>query len=172
MIPRKRLDIGWTDILFGMGCCFWPGSRDAAQKRIGEFWSSSSDTVVSLAERSGFDLVLEALNLPRGSEILMSALNIRSMFDVIERFRMTGPSRGQVADARLALARDEEVNSRDNRYLLNQIARRYQYGDDVSDVFNMSRYYDQLNTNAIREAAAAYLDLSRYVKVTLRPEAQ
>lgn len=85
MIPRKRLDIGWTDIFFGMGSCFWPGSRDRVQRRIGEFWSSSSDTVVTIAERSGFDLILEALALPRGSEILISALNIRSMFEVIER---------------------------------------------------------------------------------------
>ena len=85
MIPRKRLDIGWLDILYGIGCCFWPGSRHAVKKRIGDFWSSASDTVVSLAERSGFDLTLEALKLPRGSEILISALNIRSMFEVIER---------------------------------------------------------------------------------------
>ncbi len=85
MIPRKRLDIGLTDILFGIGRCFWPGSRGVAEKRIGDFWSSSSDTVVCLAERSGFDLILEALNLPRGSEILISAMNIRSMFEVIER---------------------------------------------------------------------------------------
>ena len=85
MIPRKRLDIGLTDILFGIGRCFWPGSRDVAEKRIGDFWSSPSDTVVCLAERSGFDLILEALNLPRGSEILISAMNIRSMFEVIER---------------------------------------------------------------------------------------
>lgn len=85
MIPRTRLDIGWSDILVGIGSCFWPGSRDGVQKRIGNFWSSSSDTVVCLAERSGFDLILEALNLPPGSEILISALNIRSMFEVIER---------------------------------------------------------------------------------------
>ncbi len=85
MIPRTRLDIGWSDILFGIGRCFWSGSREGVQQRIGDFWSSSSDTVVTIAERSGFDLILEALNLPRGSEILISALNIRSMFEVIER---------------------------------------------------------------------------------------
>ena len=85
MIPRKQLDIGWSDIFFGVGYCFWPGNRDAAQRRIGDFWSSSSDTVICLAVRSGFDLVLEALKLPRSSEILVSALNIRSMFDVIHR---------------------------------------------------------------------------------------
>lgn len=96
----------------------------------------------------------------------------RAMFQVIERFRIAGPTRGQVADARLALARDDEVNSRDNRYLLNQMALRYQYGEDVADVFNMGRYYSQLTAAAIHEAAATYLDLSRYVHVTLRPETQ
>ncbi|MCA9170748.1 MAG: hypothetical protein KDB23_23880, partial [Planctomycetales bacterium] len=83
MIPRKRLDIGLSDILFGISRCFWPGNRFRVQQRIGEFWSAPSDTVVSLAERSGFDLTLETLALPRGSEILISALNIRSMFEVI-----------------------------------------------------------------------------------------
>lgn len=85
MIPRTKLDLGWSDILYGIVCSFWPGSRENAQKRIGEFWSSSDDTVTCLAERSGFDLILEALKLPPGSEILISALNIRSMFEVIER---------------------------------------------------------------------------------------
>jgi predicted Zn-dependent peptidase len=94
------------------------------------------------------------------------------MFRVVERFRRTGPDDGQLADVRLALVRDDEVNSRDNRYLLNQIAFRYQHGEDVADVFNMRRFYDQVTAPAVLEAARTYLDLSRYVKVTLRPEAQ
>ncbi|MCA9119388.1 MAG: DegT/DnrJ/EryC1/StrS family aminotransferase [Planctomycetaceae bacterium] len=85
MIPRQRLDIGLFDILLGIGYCFWPGSRTRTQQGLGNLWSSSSDTVVCLAERSGFDLILDALDLPRGSEILISAMNIRSMFEVIER---------------------------------------------------------------------------------------
>ena len=32
MIPRKRLDIGWMDMLFGAGCCLWPGDRTAAER--------------------------------------------------------------------------------------------------------------------------------------------
>lgn len=97
---------------------------------------------------------------------------VRTMFDVIERFKQFGPSPDQVAGAKVALQRDLEVNSRDNRYLLNQITYRYQYREEVGDVFNMSRLYDQLTANAIRDAARAYLDPSRYVKVILRPEAR
>ena len=96
----------------------------------------------------------------------------RAMFQVVERFRRTGPGDGQLASARRALVRDDEVNSRNNRYLLGQIAFGYQYGEDVADVFNMRRVYDQVTAPAVLEAARAYLDLSRYVKVTLRPEAR
>jgi zinc protease len=97
-------------------------------------------------------------------------LLVKTMFEEIERFRRNGPSADQIADGRLALARDFEVNSRDNRYLLNQITYKYQYGEDVADVFGMPRYYDQLNASTIRDAARIYLDPSRYVKVTLRPQ--
>jgi len=85
MIPRQRLDIGWADILTGVYYCFTPGNREAAHDRIAESWSSVADTVVSISERSSFDLVLESLNLPAGSEILMTAMNIKPMFEAIER---------------------------------------------------------------------------------------
>jgi zinc protease len=94
---------------------------------------------------------------------------VARMFQEIDRFRNNGPSQGQIADAKLALSRDFEVNSRDNRYLLNQITYKYQYGEDVADVFDMSRYYNQLSVALIRDAARTYLDTGRYVKVVLRP---
>ena len=34
--------------------------------------------------RSGFDLYLSALALPRGSEVLVSAVNIRDMVEILE----------------------------------------------------------------------------------------
>ena len=97
-------------------------------------------------------------------------LLVKTLFQELDRFRRNGPGEAQVADGRVALRRDLEVNSRENRYLLNQLTYKYQYGEDVADVFGMQRYYDQLTASAIRDAARMYLDQSRYVKVTLRPE--
>jgi len=99
-------------------------------------------------------------------------LLVTTLFQELERFRRNGPGEAQVADGRVALRRDLEVNSRENRYLLNQLTYKYQYGEDVADVFGMQRFYDQLTASAIRDAARTYLDPSRYVKVTLRPEAR
>ena len=40
--------------------------------------------------------------------------------------------------------RDFETNSQRNGYLLNRMLFKYEYGEDVSDVFNMRRFYDRL----------------------------
>ena len=66
--------------------------------------------------------------------------------------------------------RDFETNSERNDYLLNRIVFRYEYGEDVKEVFNMRPFYDQLTASLMRDAARAYLDTNRYVQVTLLPE--
>jgi zinc protease len=95
---------------------------------------------------------------------------IRTTFQVIERFKATGPSEDQVVDERSALLRDFETNSERNEYLLSRLLYKYQYGEDVRDVFNMRPYYDQLTGTLMRDAARTYLNTNRYVQVTLVPE--
>jgi dTDP-4-amino-4,6-dideoxygalactose transaminase len=48
-------------------------------------WSSEANALAALSVRSGFDLVLQCLDLPRNSEILVSAITIRDMVSIIER---------------------------------------------------------------------------------------
>ena len=89
---------------------------------------------------------------------------------MIDEFKSDGPSERQVADARAALMRDFETNSQRNDYLLNRMIFKYEYGEDVKDVFNMRPFYDQLTAPMLRDAARTYLDTNRYVQVTLLPE--
>ena len=95
---------------------------------------------------------------------------VRAAFQVIDRFKRNGPSGGQVLDARVALMRDFETSSQRNAYLLNRILFKYEYGEDVTEVFNMRPFYDQLTPPVVRDAARAYLNTDRYVEVTLLPE--
>ena len=95
---------------------------------------------------------------------------VRAAFRVIDRFKRNGPSEGQVVDVRAALMRDFETNSQRNAYLLNRIIFKYEYDEDVTDIFNMRPFYDQLTAPVLRDAARAYLNTDRYVKVTLLPE--
>jgi zinc protease len=96
----------------------------------------------------------------------------RTAFQLIEQFKRAGPGDGQFADERRALVRDFETNSQRNDYLLNRILFKYEYLEDVKDVFDMRPYYDQVTVASIRDAARMYLNTNRYVKVTLLPEAK
>ena len=95
---------------------------------------------------------------------------VTALFDTIEQFKRIGPAVGQVSEQRLALARDLETNSQSNSYLLNQLTYKYEYGEDPGEIFRLPQFYAQITPAAIRDAAQRYLDLSRYVKVTLLPE--
>jgi len=95
---------------------------------------------------------------------------VKTAFQVIEDFKRAGPGQGQVADTRATLVRELETNIATNSYLLNRILFKYEYGEDVRDVFNMRPYYDQVTVPALRDAAREYLDTNRYVEVKLVPE--
>lgn len=64
--------------------CLLPKDPKAAQDRLERLWSAQGRTLAALSVRSGFDLVLQCLALPRGSEILVSAITIRDMVGIIE----------------------------------------------------------------------------------------
>ncbi|WP_339728599.1 aminotransferase class I/II-fold pyridoxal phosphate-dependent enzyme [uncultured Gimesia sp.] len=77
---RLSLDIGWRDLCFGFCSALLPGNKRVAQAKLEDFWSGGdNDALVCLSVRSGFDLLLQALNLPPGSEILFSAVTIQDM---------------------------------------------------------------------------------------------
>ena len=57
-----------------------------------------------------------------------------------------------------------------NGYLLAQIGSRYQYGEDLTSLFNLADYYNKLDAATVREAARQYLKPENVVKVALFPE--
>src|SRR5688572_5230940 len=69
---------------------------------------------------------------------------VKTAFQVIDDYKRNGPGQGQVADTRATLLRDFETNGASNVYLLNRILFKYEYGEDVRDVFNMSPFFDQV----------------------------
>ncbi len=81
---RLRLDIGWRDLLCGFLFCLLPKSRAACLRGAEDAWSSSTNFLVTLSVRSSFDLLLRALQLPHGSEVLLSALTVPDMVRIVE----------------------------------------------------------------------------------------
>jgi perosamine synthetase len=82
---RKRLDIGWADLLSGVRFVCFPPDRAAVARRVEQLWPKPEHTLACFSVRSGFDLLLGALRLPRGSEVLVSAVTIPDMVRIIER---------------------------------------------------------------------------------------
>lgn len=83
MIPRKDIDIGWSDLAQGVRLALRPGSEDAAHRAVLRAWRGSRHAVATLSVRSGLDLALTALAWPAGSRVLMSAVTIRDMERVV-----------------------------------------------------------------------------------------
>jgi dTDP-4-amino-4,6-dideoxygalactose transaminase len=84
VIARKKLDIGWSDLGFALACCLGPGQRMRRQRRLEAACAGDRAALVALSVRSGFDGLLQALALPPGSEVVLSAVTIRDMVTIIE----------------------------------------------------------------------------------------
>lgn len=85
MIPRGKLDIPFSNILRGIRYCFSAGLfPDPIYKSPVE----KTPKLITLSVRTGFDLVLEALNFPPGTEILVTDINIPDMFNIISAHQL------------------------------------------------------------------------------------
>ncbi len=90
MWSRKRIDIGWTDLVFGAMRSVSPDDRVTLAAEIERRWSPDGQALVCLSVRSAFDLLLSSLNLPAGSEILVSAVTIGGMLRIIAEHGYVG----------------------------------------------------------------------------------
>ena len=84
MWVRKRLDIRWSDLGSGLRDCLTRWDRATLAEDLEDLWSAANDAFACLSVRTGFDLWLKALQLPPGSEVLVSAITIRDMVRIIE----------------------------------------------------------------------------------------
>ena len=80
---RKRIDISYSDLLFGMGKCIAPPNFSKTIKAINAQWGDQS-TFTCFSVRTGFDLLLKTLSYQEGGEVLISALTIPDMISIIE----------------------------------------------------------------------------------------
>lgn len=85
MYARKRLDIGWSDLSSGLFACAIARDEARLSRGIEEWFGGEKRAAFAcLSVRSGLELYLETLALPKGSEVLMSALTIPDMWRVVE----------------------------------------------------------------------------------------
>ncbi|NJK30076.1 MAG: cell wall biogenesis protein [Acaryochloris sp. SU_5_25] len=83
--PRIELDITFKDLSANLLSYFSWSEREEIISQIQSFWHTQKQTLVTLCVRTSLDLLLQALNLPPGSEIIMSAVNIAHMEEIIKK---------------------------------------------------------------------------------------
>jgi perosamine synthetase len=88
MWPRKQLDIGWTDLAFGLFQIIAPRKRPGERAVVGDSWLPPEEAILALSVRSGLDLLLTTLRLPPGSEVVVSAVTIPDMARIIEHHQL------------------------------------------------------------------------------------
>jgi len=79
MVPRLRFDIGWRDLARTAGQCLWPPAEVSLPLSSDAHYESQA----TLSVRSAFDLLLSALDLPAGSEVLLSEVTVPHMLSII-----------------------------------------------------------------------------------------
>ena len=83
MWVRTQLKIDWSDLLSGLAASFTTAERPREIRRAEAYFSDSGDTIAAYSVRSGFDLLLQALDLKPGDEVIFSALNVRGMVKIV-----------------------------------------------------------------------------------------
>lgn len=82
LYARHNLDVSVGDLISGIRYCV--SLRHVSEGRVLRACSSEDEGLVVLSVRSGWDLLLEALALPEGSEVLVSAITHPDMGRILE----------------------------------------------------------------------------------------
>jgi len=85
MWARTQLKIGWLDLLAGAVSTVYGADRDRLVREVEAYWDTSGDTIAAYSVRSGFDLMLQALDLRPGDEVIFSAVNIKGMVKIVRK---------------------------------------------------------------------------------------
>jgi zinc protease len=141
--------------------------REILREDLGGTYSVSATAGYDKVPTQQYNLTIDFGSSPDRADELM-----KRVFAEIEAFKSSGPTEKQVADAKEGFVRDYETNIKNNGYLLQQIALKYQFNEDneLPVLFDLPAWYNRLTAAAIQDAAKLYLNTQRYVKVTLMPE--
>lgn len=81
---RHRLDIRLRHFAYALLACAWSRDSDQLSARLAAAWSPSGQGLACRSVRSGFHLLLDAIDLPAGGEVLVSAVTHPDMVRILE----------------------------------------------------------------------------------------
>jgi zinc protease len=96
---------------------------------------------------------------------------VATVFAQIDSLKANGPRPADLAKYKETAIRSRETDLRQNGWWLSLLTGSRREGEDPKTRFALAPELDRLTPTVIRDAARLYLNTSRYVRVTLLPEA-
>lgn len=82
-------DMSWIDMVYGLSHVLsWNHNHEEIQSDIETCLGGPDRILISLSVRSSFDLFLQAMNFPPGSELISTCINIQQMSDIAKYHRV------------------------------------------------------------------------------------
>ena len=152
MVPRKRIDIGWNDLWFGVAASLFSSNWDEAERAIQQACKQERAIHPFLSVRSACDAYFSCRRWEPGSEIILSAITIRDMGKLAEAHGLR-PIPIDIDPRTLSVSIDqlEEVRSEKTKALLFA----HLFGSRV-DLDEIADYCVQHNLELIEDCAQAW----------------
>lgn len=139
---RVRLDINWLDLWHALLGSLTPNDHTSAQVGLEHGWSGEkNDALACLSVRTAFDLLLRALDLPPGTEVLFSAVTIPDMVQVARTHNLVPvPVDVEGSDFHVDLVSLKQATTAQSKVLV--LAHLFGARPDVTPVLDIAREKD------------------------------
>ena len=139
--------------------------RESLREELGGTYGASVSGSLSREPRERYSVAVSFGSAPERADEL-TAIVLRE----IDSLKTAGPRPPDVANAQEIMRRELETGLEQNGYWLGQLLAYDKLRLPFADIPRERRHVDALTPSMIQAAARRYLDTSRYVRVTLRPE--
>lgn len=143
MWARTQLKIDWSDLASGAAASLFPPKAEKLKASLEGYWSEERDCLPAYSVRSGFDLLLQAMDLEQGDEIIFSALNVKGMINIARREGYTPvPIDLDVQHMAPSVERLKKAISNRSRVLV--VAHLFGTHIDLDPIFEVARTHNLL----------------------------
>lgn len=150
-------------VLSALGSVLELRLREELREELGGTYSVGVSASASRVPRDEY-----RVSISFGSDPARADTLVRAVFAQIDTLQTTGPRPADVAKVKETLIRSRETNLRQNGWWLGQLLASVRDGDPPAAP--LDPLLATLTADSLRAAARAYLDRTRFVRVTLLPE--
>ena len=158
--PRKKLDISFRNILYGIICSFnYFSSRLLLKKKIQSIWSGHN-TAVGLSVRTMFDALLCVEKFQKDSEIIMSGITIPDMVKIVQAHGLNVVPVDIEMDS-LEIDKSSLENAITDKTVMIVIAHLFGSRMNMKPIYNICK--NRPDIMIIEDCAQAYCGMDDYV---------